>query len=110
MILDKSAKILNEGKRNVSTNGAKAIKKTTDERKKKKGRKEEWEERKGKTKSTEQNSEHRKRSAKCGQLIFNKGGKGAKLVFSTNDAATAGHPLVKKEKESAHPSKKFNSK
>ena len=58
----------------------------------------------------EQNSEHRKRSAKCGQLIFNKGGKGAKLVFSTNDAATAGHPLVKKEKESAHPSKKFNSK
>ena len=41
MILDKSAKILNEGKRNVSTNGAKAIKKPQmKERKRKEGKKE----------------------------------------------------------------------
>lgn len=40
MILDKSAKILNEGKRNVSTNGAKAIKKPQmKERKRKEGKK-----------------------------------------------------------------------
>lgn len=41
------------------------------EKGRKKGR---MEKRKGKTKSMEQNSEHRKRSEKCGRLIFNKGG------------------------------------
>ena len=62
----------------------------------------------------EQNSERRKRSEKCGRLIFNKDGKGnakeQSWSFQQMMLQQLDIHMLKKKKESAHPSKKFNSK